>query len=114
VAVVDQEAVGLSVSVVVSVKPERQREGAMASFEREIANYPDVLEGYLMTGSRDHLSHAVAADPEAYERFLKTTLTRIEGVSSIESSFALNQVRYSSVLPIASRRKMLVICSTLE
>ena len=53
-----------------------------------------------MTGSRDYLLRVVAQDLEAYERFLKTSLTRIDGVSSIESSFALNQVKYTNVLPI--------------
>lgn len=100
VALVDQKAVGLPVSVFVSVKLERQREDAMAHFDAEIATYPEVLECYLMTGSRDYLLRVVAADLEAYEKFLKDRLTRIDGVSSIESSFALNQVKYTNKLPI--------------
>jgi Lrp/AsnC family leucine-responsive transcriptional regulator len=44
----------------------------------------------------------VAKDLAAYERSLKQTLTRIEGVASIESSFALSQVKYSNLLPIAN------------
>jgi len=36
----------------------------------------------------------------AYERFLKDSLTRIEGVAGIKSSFALKQVKYSTVLPL--------------
>jgi Lrp/AsnC family leucine-responsive transcriptional regulator len=54
-----------------------------------------------MTGPRDYLLRVVAQDLSAYERFLKQTLTRVEGVASIESSFALTQVKYSNVLPIA-------------
>ena len=53
-----------------------------------------------MTGSRDYLLRVVASDLEAYEKFLKDKLTRIDGVSSIESSFALNQVKYTNRLPI--------------
>jgi DNA-binding Lrp family transcriptional regulator len=41
------------------------------------------------------------ADLAAYERFLKTKLTRLEGIASIESSFALEQVKYTNVLPVA-------------
>ena len=36
----------------------------------------------------------------AYEQFLKTHLTRITGVASIKSSFALKQVRYETALPL--------------
>ena len=53
-----------------------------------------------MTGSRDYLLRVVAKDLAAYERFLKDTLTRVEGVASIESSFALAQVKHVNALPV--------------
>jgi len=53
-----------------------------------------------MTGQRDYLLRVVVKDLEAYESFLKQKLTRLEGVASIESSFALGQVKHSQVLPI--------------
>ncbi len=100
VAMVDQARVGLPVRVFVSINLERQREEALDHFDREIRKYPEVLECYLMTGTRDYLLRVVAEDLAAYERFLKDKLTRLEGVSSIESSFALNQVKYTNSLPI--------------
>jgi Lrp/AsnC family transcriptional regulator, leucine-responsive regulatory protein len=101
-AVVDQVKVGLPVSVFVSVKLEKQREDAMKRFETAVRRFPEVLECYLMTGSRDYLLRVVAKDLTDYERFLKATLTRIEGVASIESSFALAQVKHTAVLPIST------------
>jgi Lrp/AsnC family leucine-responsive transcriptional regulator len=101
VAVVDQDTVGLPVSVFVSVKLERQREEELDRFATAIARWPEVLECYLMTGPRDYLLRVVVPDLPAYERFLKEKLTRLDGVQSIESSFALGQVKYTSVLPIA-------------
>jgi Lrp/AsnC family leucine-responsive transcriptional regulator len=59
-----------------------------------------VLECYLMTGNRDYLLRVVAADLSSYEAFLKTKLTRLDGIASIESSFALSQVKYSIALPV--------------
>ena len=100
VAVLDQEAVGLPVSVFVSVKLERQREQALERFARTISRWPEVLECYLMTGPRDYWLRVVVPDLAAYERFLKQKLTRLEGVASIESSFALEQVKYTNVLPL--------------
>lgn len=99
-ALVDQEKVGLPVSVFVSVKLERQREEALERFERAVRACPEVVECYLMTGPRDYLLRVVVKDLSAYERFLKDTLTRVEGVASIESSFALSQVKYANALPI--------------
>jgi Lrp/AsnC family transcriptional regulator, leucine-responsive regulatory protein len=98
---VDQTKVGLPVSVFVSVKLEKQTEAVMKRFETAVRRCPEVLECYLMTGSRDYLLRVVARDLPDYERFLKSTLTRIDGVASIESSFALAQVKHTTVLPIA-------------
>lgn len=103
-AVVDQQLVGLPVSVFVSIKLERQREDALEGFEQAVREFPEVLECYLMTGSSDYLLRVVAHDLAAYERFLKDKLTRVEGVSSIESSFALNQVKFVNTLPLTGSR----------
>ena len=100
VAVLDQRAVGLPVSVFVSIKLEKQREESLNRFAKAIAGWPEVLECYLMTGSRDYWLRVVVPDLDAYERFVKQKLTRVEGIASIESSFALEQVKYTNVLPV--------------
>ncbi len=97
---VDQNAVGLPVSVFVSIKLERQRAAQLDGFGEAIAAWPEVMECYLMTGQFDFLLRVVCADLAAYESFLREKLTQVDGVGSIESSFALGQVKYSRVLPI--------------
>jgi Lrp/AsnC family leucine-responsive transcriptional regulator len=100
VAVLDQQQVGLPISVFASVKLEKQKEEALNRFARAIEKWPEVLECYLMTGPRDYLLRIVVEDLAAYERFLKQKLTRLDGIASIESSFALEQVKYTNLLPI--------------
>lgn len=100
IALVDQRAVGLPVSVFVSIKLERQKEKDLEKFARAISGWREVLECYLMTGPRDYLLRVVVADLAAYERFLKQKLTRLDGISSIESSFALDQIKYTNALPL--------------
>jgi Lrp/AsnC family leucine-responsive transcriptional regulator len=100
VALVDQRAVGLPVSVFASVKLERQREDELDRFAAAVAEWPEVVECYLMTGPRDYLLRIVVSDLDAYEAFLKAKLTRLDGVASIESSFALSQIKYTNVLPL--------------
>jgi len=53
-----------------------------------------------MTGPRDYWLRMVVPDLAAYERFLKEKLTRLERIASIESSFALEQVKYTNVLRV--------------
>ena len=100
IAMVDQRAVGLPVSVFISIKLERQKEEDLDRFARSIAGWREVLECYLMTGHQDFLLRVVVSDLDAYERFLKQKLTRLDGVSSIQSSFALDQIKYSNALPL--------------
>src|SRR3977135_1484340 len=94
VAVLDQRAVGLPVSVVGSGELDKQREEHLDRFAKTIARWPEVLECYLMTGPRDYWLRVVVPDLAAYERFLKQKLTRLEGIASIEASFALGQGKY--------------------
>ena len=99
-ATVDQKAVGLPVSVFISIKLERQRSHELDAFGAAINGWPEVMECYLMTGQFDFLLRVVCADLGAYEQFLRERLTQVEGVASIESSFSLGQVKYSRVLPL--------------
>lgn len=99
-AIVDQKAVGLPVSVFVSIKLERQRAAELDKFGQAISLWPEVMECYLMTGQFDFMLRVACADLAAYERFLREKLTQIEGVASIESSFSLGQVKFSRVLPL--------------
>ncbi len=101
VAVLDQRRIGLPVSVFVSLKLANQGEQSLDRFAKAIARWPEVLECYLMTGPRDYLLRVVVADVAAYQEFIKQKLTRLDGIASIESSFALEQVKYTNVLPIA-------------
>jgi DNA-binding Lrp family transcriptional regulator len=102
VTLLDPKLVGLGVSVFVSVRLENQDEKALERFEKAIRGRPEVLECYLMTGDSDYLLRVVCADLEAFERFLMNHLTKVPGIASIRSSFALKQVKYSTALPLGA------------
>jgi Lrp/AsnC family leucine-responsive transcriptional regulator len=103
VAILDQERVGLPVNVFVSVKLSAQTDDHLAAFEKAIADLPEIMECYVMSGASDYLLRVVAPDLGAYEEFLRTQLTRIPGVRGVESAFALKRVVYRTNLPL--RRK---------
>lgn len=100
VTLIDPASIGLPVSVFVQVTLERQVETALEEFEGVVADWPEVMECYLMTGDADYLLRVVVADLAAYHRFLVDHLTRVPGVASIKSSFALKQVKYRTALPL--------------
>lgn len=97
-AVIDQTKVGLPISAFASVKLELQREEHLGRFAQAVADWSEVADCYLMTGRHDYLLRIVVADLAAYERFLMHKLTRLKGVASIETSFALGQMKRSEAL----------------
>ena len=100
VTLLDGTALGLAVSVFIQVRLERQVEAALETFEKAIAERPEVMECYLMTGDSDYLIRVVVPDVRALEGFIVDFLSRVPGVGNIKSSFSLKQVKYKTALPL--------------
>ena len=100
VTLLDPLTLGLTVSVFIQVSLEKQVESALGDFEKSIRERPEVMECYLMTGDADYLLRVVVPDVPSLERFIVDYLTRIPGIASIKSSFALKQVKYQTALPL--------------
>ena len=99
VAIVDAAEVGLPISAFVAISLHSQDRDALEVFQSSFETYPEVMECYLMTGSSDFLLRVVVPDLQTYERFTDK-LTRIPGISNIQTSFALKPVIYRTELPI--------------
>ncbi|GAB5377270.1 MAG: hypothetical protein AcusKO_37320 [Acuticoccus sp.] len=91
--VLNEAAVGLEVSVFVSVQLDKQVDEALAHFERAVETFPEVVDCWLMTGNRDYLLRVVTRNLKEFEAFLVGRLTKVTGVSSIESSIPLRRVK---------------------
>jgi Lrp/AsnC family leucine-responsive transcriptional regulator len=104
VALLDPYTVNLGLTVWIKVRLDLQVAKRFDLFEQNIMRRPEVLECYLLTGEADYLVRVVVADVGAYERFLKESLSRIEGVVSTNSSFGLKITKYSTALPLKPRR----------
>ncbi|WP_038011793.1 Lrp/AsnC family transcriptional regulator [Thauera sp. 63] len=100
VTLLDPLQLGLSVSVFIQIRLERQVESGLEVFQEAIRGYPEVMECYLMTGDADYLIRVVVPDVQALERFIVDELSKIPGVANIRSSFALKQVKYQTALPL--------------
>jgi Lrp/AsnC family leucine-responsive transcriptional regulator len=95
-ALVNPDAVGLAVSAFVRVRLDRQDDRHLADFESAVAEFPEVMECYLMTGEADYQLRILVESLEQYEHFLRYRLTRIGGVSAVTTSFALRSVVYKT------------------
>jgi Lrp/AsnC family leucine-responsive transcriptional regulator len=100
VTLLNPTRLGLGASVFVQVSLEKKDERTLLGFEQAVAARSEVVECYLMTGDSDYLLRVVVPDVHAFERFLMEHLTKIRGIASIKSSFALKQVKYTTALPL--------------
>ena len=103
-AVVDQKAVGLSVTAFVQIKLERHSDDTVATFEAAIEQMLNVMDCWLMTGDADYLLRIVTTDLDDFERFVRESLQKVPGIASISSSFAYGRVKRSRVLPLSEYR----------
>lgn len=103
VALVDPNAVGLGVTAFVRVRLDAQDDRHLAAFESAIAEIPEVMECYLMTGEADYQLRVLVGSLGEFEDFLRHRLTPIAGVAQVTTSFALRPVVYKTALPDQGR-----------
>lgn len=81
------------IDAVVQVELDRQTEEYLARFEIALRKHPEIREWYLLSGAGDYMLRLRVADMEDYARFHRQVLSRLPGVSRINSSFAMRSHR---------------------
>ena len=78
--------------VIVRISLSRQTGDILNAFEAEVLKHPEIRHCWLMTGEEDYLLHLEVEGPGDYERIHKDILSRLPGVTRINSSFAIRTV----------------------
>ena len=101
VTLLNQALLGLNITAMISITMDRHTPDRFENFEREVSEFPEVIECSIVTGqAADYLLKAVLPDMTYYEEFLLGRLTRIEGVTGVHSSFVLRKVINKTELPL--------------
>ena len=99
-AVLDPGRLGLPLQAFVMVALESHAEAVVERFHKALAERPEVLAAYAMSGEMDYLLHVLAADFEAYADFALRALLRMPGVKETRSSFVLTALKPPGDVPI--------------
>jgi Lrp/AsnC family transcriptional regulator len=99
VALLDPVMVNANVTVFVAIKTDQHTTEWIERFSKAVSDMPEVMEIYRMSGEIDYLLRVVVSSIEAYDRFYKDLVDRIE-LSNVTSSFAMEQIKYTTALPI--------------
>ncbi|MBY5987411.1 MULTISPECIES: Lrp/AsnC family transcriptional regulator [Roseovarius] len=100
VALLDPRRMGVPTTVFVEITLTTQSDDVLDAFETAIARIPDVLECHLTAGTADYLVKLAVEDTEDFARIHRQYLTRLPGVATMQSSFALRTVLQTTALPI--------------
>lgn len=101
VTLLNPKALGLSLTALIHISMDRHTPDRFEHFEGVMANYPEVQECYLITGqAADYILKVVVKDMDTYQQFLLGKLTRLEGVTGVQSSFVLSRAKDTTELPL--------------
>ena len=100
VALLDPNKVGVGMSVFVALRTDQHNAEWLDSFATMIAEMPEVVEFYRMSGEVDYLLRVVVADMAAYDAFYRRLIGRVQ-LTDVSSSFAMEEIKFTTSLPIA-------------
>lgn len=101
VALLDPQKVNASVTVFVAIKTDQHSREWIERFNRAVDDLPEIMELYRMSGEIDYLLRVAVGSIEAYDQFYKKLIDRIE-LSNVTSSFAMEQIKYTTALPLSA------------
>ena len=89
---IDDRLLGKRMTVYIRVSVERQSAPVLAAFEAAIRKCKGIHSCHLMAGQYDYMLVVRVADIDDYGRLHQNELSRLPGVTRLETSFALSDV----------------------
>ncbi len=102
VAILDQEKLGFDLLSFVFISTDIHHAEKLEVLEQNLVDIPEVLECQCLTGEFDYILKVVNKDRRDLETFIRK-LNKL-GISRIQTTLALREVKQSTILPIIDSR----------
>ena len=99
VALVDQNKIGLGISVFVPVASSDHSDAWLRKFADAVSAMPEVMEFYRMAGDVDYMLRVVVADMQSYDVFYKKLIATVP-LKNVTSRFAMEKIKSVTALPV--------------
>ena len=99
VALVDQDRIGLGITVFVSVETDDHSNDWLSRFADTVGAMPEVMEFYRMAGDVDYMLRVVVPDIQGYDSFYKKLIAAVP-LKNVTSRFAMEKIKSTTALPI--------------
>ena len=99
VALVDQDRIGLGISVFVSIETGDHSQDWLDRFAKTVTAMPEVMEFYRMAGDVDYMLRVVVPDIAGYDAFYKKLIATVP-LKNVTSRFAMEKIKSTTALPL--------------
>lgn len=72
----------------------------LATFEKEVSRFPEVMECFQMTGTFDFILRIATSDMDAYHDFYRNKLATLPNITTVQSFFVLSETKSITAYPI--------------
>ncbi|CEG26403.1 Lrp/AsnC family transcriptional regulator [Bacillus sp. B-jedd] len=103
VAILDKEKLGFDLLSFIFISTNIHQFEKLEILENALKSMPEVLECHCITGEYDYLLKVANKDSRELEGFIRK-LNKL-GITRIQTSLALREIKYSTVLPISSNHQ---------
>lgn len=93
----DRGRLGYRDTVIVQLTLESHTDETLFEFGRVLAEIPEVMDAYLVSGDYDYYIRIAVKDTRDYERLLREKLYKIPGIRHSKSSFVLRVLKDAQV-----------------
>jgi len=101
VALLNAQKMGLDLIAFVQIKTQQHSESWFQQFVLQVKGFAQVMEFYRMAGEYDYMMKVLVTDMRSYDQFYKMLVNNVSGLTDVNSSFAMEQLKYTTELPLA-------------
>jgi len=99
VALLDQDKVGLPLTVFVSVRTDDHSQDWSDRFSNAAREIPQIVEFYRLAGNVDYLLKMTVASVSDYDKVYQSLISKVK-ISDVSASFAMERLKYTTELPL--------------
>jgi len=99
VALLDQDKVGLPLTVFVSVRTDDHSQDWSDRFTKAAKSIPQIIEFYRLAGDVDYLLKMTVASVTDYDRVYQNLISKVK-LSDVSASFAMERMKFTTELPL--------------
>lgn len=102
-AIVDETALGFTLTAFAMVRLHNQAEADLRAFENALLSWPIVREAHMLSGESDYMLKCVARDLTAFQAFVLDQLTAAPNVASVKTFLTIRKAKLEPGVPISTQ-----------